>query len=439
MRSRFALAARRQPEAAGWYTPADLLGADLVIGLLALIGGSAIFLRPMWSLGDGTPTIEASWAVLGVVAAGLLWQRFRADWVIYLGRRMPDLVFVHFMAVASVIWSLEPAHSAERALWLLSTTMVGICIGYSRDPKQVMAIVMWLFTFFVAASVIAVFLFPDFGQHPRSEQGGVLIDPSLTGRWRGILLNKNEFGSIASGAAVFFAIASLHGRISPVVGLPLFVLAVLMVLMSASATAHVLLILSSVTILLFYVSKKFKVTNIVFALSLILALPATLLALENFDLLTRSLQRDTTLTSRVDIWQDALQVVQQAPLLGFGYGAIWLADERTWFPHLSSTTSVFHAHNGYLQIAADLGLPAALAAIALLVRTALLAFRTYVGTGSAFAFFCFIYTLWFMIFNLTETRLFQLRRIDWILFVVVAVCLMRSVTPESRPLKRPRG
>ncbi len=264
------LTARRQPEAAGWYKPAHLLGADLVIGLLALIGGSALFLRPMWSLGDGTPKIEASWAVLGIVAAGLLWQRFRADWVIYLGRRMPDLVFVHFMAVASVIWSLEPALSAERALWLLSTTMVGICIGYSRDPKQVMAIIMWLFTFFVAASVIAVFLFPDFGQHPRSEHGGVLIDPSLTGRWRGILLNKNEFGSIASGAAVFFAIASLHGRISPVVGLPLFVLAVLMVLMSASATAHVLLILSSVTILLFYVSKKFKVTNIVFALSLIL-------------------------------------------------------------------------------------------------------------------------------------------------------------------------
>ncbi len=168
-------------------------------------------------------------------------------------------------------------------------------------------------------------------------------------------------------------------------------------------------------------------------------MPATLLALENFDLLTRSLQRDSTLTSRVDIWQDALQVVQEAPLLGFGYGAIWLADERTWFPHLSSTTSVFHAHNGYLQIAADLGLPAALAASALLVRTALLAFRTYVGTGSAFAFFCFIYTLWFMIFNLTETRLFQLRRIDWILFVMAAVCLMRSITPDSGRVKQPRA
>lgn len=248
MRSRLALAARRQPEAAGWYRPAHLLGADLVVGLLALIGGSALFLRPMWSLGDGTPKIEASWAVLGIVAAGLLWQRFRADWAVYLGRRMPDLVFVHFMAVASVIWSLEPAHSAERAVWLLSTTMVGICIGYSRDPKQVMAIVMWLFTFFVVASVVAVFLFPDFGQHPRSEQGGVLIDPSLTGRWRGILLQKNELGGIASGAAVFFAVASLHGRISPAAGLPMFLLAVIMVLMSGSATAHVMLILSIVTI-----------------------------------------------------------------------------------------------------------------------------------------------------------------------------------------------
>lgn len=294
-----------------------------------------------------------------------------------------------------------------------------------------MAIVMWLFTFFVAASVVAVFLFPDFGRHPVSEQGGVLIDPSLTGRWRGILLNKNEFGSISSGAAVFFVIASLHGRINPVVGLPLLALAVLMVLMSASATAHVLLVVSSVMILLFYVSKKFKVTNVIFALSLVLALPATLLALENFDLLTRSLQRDTTLTSRVDIWQDAVQVVQEAPLLGFGYGAIWLADERTWFPHLSSTVSVFHAHNGYLQIAADLGLPAALAAVILLMRISLLAFRTYVSTGSVFAFYCFIYTFWFMIFNVTETRLFQLRRIDWILFVVLAVSLMRSITPDS--------
>ena len=238
---------------------------------------------------------------------------------------------------------------------------------------------------------------------------------------------------------MFFAVASLHGRINPVVGLALFVLAVLMVLMSASATAHVMLILSIVTILLFYVSKKLRVTNIVFAASLVLALPATLLALENFDLLTRSLQRDTTLTSRVEIWQDALQVVRRSAAARLRLrGDLARRRGNMVFPSGVDQPRSCEAHNGYLQIAADLGLPAALAATAVLVRTALLAFRTYAGTGSAFAFFCFIYTLWFMIFNLTETRLFQFRRIDWILFVMVAVCLMRSITPESRPLKRAR-
>ncbi len=62
---------------------------------------------------------------------------------------------------------------------------------------------------------------------------------------------------------------------------------------------------------------------------------------------------------RLIIWQDALRVWSKQPLLGVGPGDFWVYDQRfTLLPRLvrnCSATGLCVAHNGYLQVLAEMG------------------------------------------------------------------------------------
>jgi len=62
--------------------------------------------------------------------------------------------------------------------------------------------------------------------------------------------------------------------------------------------------------------------------------------------------------SRVSIWRDALPLIKHHPLLGTGLGTFPIAYTSGQTAFLSQFVN--HAHNDYLEIAADLGIPAAL-------------------------------------------------------------------------------
>jgi len=62
---------------------------------------------------------------------------------------------------------------------------------------------------------------------------------------------------------------------------------------------------------------------------------------------------------RLIIWQDALRVWSKQPLLGVGPGDFWVYDQRfTLLPRLvrnCGATGLCVAHNGYLQVLAEMG------------------------------------------------------------------------------------
>jgi putative inorganic carbon (hco3(-)) transporter len=79
--------------------------------------------------------------------------------------------------------------------------------------------------------------------------------------------------------------------------------------------------------------------------------------------------------SRVSIWRDALPLMQHHPWLGTGFGTFPIAYTSGQTTFL--TQFVNHAHNDYLELAADLGIPAALvlfASVFLILARAVRAF-----------------------------------------------------------------
>jgi O-antigen ligase len=68
------------------------------------------------------------------------------------------------------------------------------------------------------------------------------------------------------------------------------------------------------------------------------------------------LGRDATLTGRTAIWAQVARFIAERPLFGYGYDAFWRGMQG---PSLQVAAAVHfivaHAHNGFLEIALDLG------------------------------------------------------------------------------------
>jgi O-antigen ligase len=62
--------------------------------------------------------------------------------------------------------------------------------------------------------------------------------------------------------------------------------------------------------------------------------------------------------SRISMWRDALPLIKDHPLLGAGLGTFPIAYTSGQTAFLGQFVN--HAHNDYLEIASDLGIPAAL-------------------------------------------------------------------------------
>jgi O-antigen ligase len=86
--------------------------------------------------------------------------------------------------------------------------------------------------------------------------------------------------------------------------------------------------------------------------------------------------------SRLSVWPGTLKVICERPLIGSGLGAFPIA--YTAFQSTFLTKFMNHAHNDYLELSADLGVPAAVALFASIVWVLSRGIRTFFRAASRF-------------------------------------------------------
>jgi putative inorganic carbon (HCO3(-)) transporter len=91
-----------------------------------------------------------------------------------------------------------------------------------------------------------------------------------------------------------------------------------------------------------------------------------------------------TLVSRLEVWQRGVMMVQDFPLTGIGIGTFNNV-AHTLYPFFTIAPEeiVVHAHNQFLQVAVDLGIPGLIGYTALLGAFAICAARAYRATRDA--------------------------------------------------------
>jgi putative inorganic carbon (HCO3(-)) transporter len=136
---------------------------------------------------------------------------------------------------------------------------------------------------------------------------------------------------------------------------------------------------------------------------------------------------DTSATMRLAMWQSTLSMIADKPFLGIGWGAYWMVYPHYDFFIHNPNIKILHAHNMYLNIAAEIGIPGFLAFMAVLCGHIRLALSVQVKNSKGWV--CgmalgLLSAMWGIIINgFTDYVLFniQLSMMFWMMNALIVV------------------
>ena len=277
--------------------------------------------------------------------------------------------------MVAVLWSWLPGSLpsglALSALGLLGAAAVLLFAGVSvRAAPQALPVFMlfclaWVTAGVLNASIAMVQVFA-----PGWPDGLWLARSGVVGRAVGNLRQPNHLSSLLLWAAIALVPLLELGRLRRAAGALLMTLMIFAVLLSASRTGGV-----GVLLLALWGACDRRLSRptraLLLATPLIYALAWAGMAAwahlgEHAFGVERRLAESDLSGSRLAIWSDTLALIGQHPWTGVGFGEFNLAWSLTPFP--ARPTAFFdHTHNLPLQLAVELGLPLAALVLALSV------------------------------------------------------------------------
>lgn len=141
---------------------------------------------------------------------------------------------------------------------------------------------------------------------------------------------------------------------------------------------------------------------------------------------------DTSSTLRLALWESTFAMIMDKPLLGIGWGAYWLVYPEYDFFLNNANIKIFHAHNMYLNIAAEIGIPGLIVFLSIMyghVRLALSVIRGAVECWSAGLMLGIVAAIVGILINgLTDYVMFniQLSMLYWLLNGLIVIIWQQS-------------
>jgi exopolysaccharide production protein ExoQ len=254
-------------------------------------------------------------------------------------------------AIASALWSDVPSITARYGVQLLITVLMGVTLARVLELRQLLLAV------FIGVSLACLVGLAS-GRTGASETGPVLI---------GLAGSKNQISYFALfwiGAALCVLASSQHRVLTRLLAVLALVPAAFLLVQGDSMTAVVSALVIAALLLVLAVAHWIGPRGRVFALGAagLLAIPA-LVALPQIEeeaarFRSDVLHKDARLTGRTLLWESADRLIEQKPLIGHGYKAIWLGREGKGLlaRNQQKDGRAFHFHDTFRELRADLGL-----------------------------------------------------------------------------------
>lgn len=240
---------------------------------------------------------------------------------------------------------------------LIGILAVSAVLTLPRDGDGFSTVVAFAGFTVLGLSYFGIIVFPDIAIH----QSGS-IEPEHAGFWRGAFSHKNIAGPVM--ACFSFAGIYLMRRGQRLLGFLLFLGSMVFMLNTGSkTTAGLVPIVILVVMLPGLLGARFLVP-VVFMAAIVGAALGTvgIVFIAPLKDLAATILPDLTYTGRTELWAYSGKKILEAPWIGYGYENFWrtpnvtLAEQH--FDKLWDIRGIVHGHNGYLDIAVTLGLPA---------------------------------------------------------------------------------
>ncbi len=261
---------------------------------------------------------------------------------------LPWVSLLALLAIASAAWSLDPLLTLRRALPFAVAGLFGLHFAARYSPARQLAILRFAMIVLALATIAIVVLAPSIGLDH---------SPGHASDWQGVFTQKNACGRIMVLATAVILFGESHALTRPTYLLSL-ALFLFVLVMSGSRGAWLIEAALLFLWLLLSVARRAG-TRVRFMVAI--AAPFAILSLAivlflTFPYLATVLGRDPTLSGRTAIWAQVGQFIAHRPLFGYGYDAFWRGMQG---PSLQVAASVHfivaHAHNGFFEIALELG------------------------------------------------------------------------------------
>ena len=154
-----------------------------------------------------------------------------------------------------------------------------------------------------------------------------------------------------------------------------------------------------------------------------------------------SMGKDPTLTGRTVFWGISIEALfKENPFLGFGRGAFWAQPSsysRAIEYYFRGAYDVPHAHNGFLEIALDVGLIGFGFFVLNIFTTLRRALKQAYLSIDPVNLFPLGYTIIFLVNNMTESFTSNLYTMFWPIYIAVSLNAGLSpgwvITPRKKP------
>lgn len=275
---------------------------------------------------------------------------------------MPWLLLLCFFMI-SVANAIDPNAAFRAAIFtLIGIIAMATVLALPRDGEAYSTVLAFAGFVVVGLCYAGVIFYPSVAIH---DTGG--FEPEHSGLWRGAFSHKN----IAAPVMACFSFAGIYlfrrgWRWSGVI---LFVLAMVFMAHTGSKTTAGLVPLSILLVLLPGMIGMRLGVPLVFALAVTGTALATLgiVFIDPLKQLAAHLFPDLTYTGRTTIWEFAGKMIGRQPWFGYGYESFWGTPIVTridqTFDQGWDISGIVHGHNGYIDLAVAMGLPALAVAI----------------------------------------------------------------------------
>ena len=327
------------------------------------------------------------------------------------------LILLALIALISVFWSVTPQVTIRRSGALLGTTMFGIYFGTRYSLNEQFRLLLWTYGIAMFLSIVFAVLLPPFGIHQSGDWAG---------RWRGIYTHKNTLGRNMGFSLLLFTLQAIWGGKSRQIGWIGCGFATALLLLSGSVTP-VLSTLTVFTLLPLYniLRWRYKLTTLLFTAAAILYVILSVIVPSVVATLIVALGRNLTFSGRTPLWSAVIEAIQKRPWLGYGYSAFW-EDENNealqvwrvldgWRPD--------YAHNGYLELALQLGLLGVVVFAIDFFFNFFLTLTLAAANKSASSMFSLAFMTYMIPYNITDSIILSQNNIIWVVYISMTLSI----------------